>query len=125
MLIQLAFAQKLIATDVFQVTLAAMLISMFIAPFLIERVARLGGEMARGDWAHKAKAIYDVATSAFGMEEHVILCGYGRTGEQIGQFLAAEKIPFLALDIDPQRSQARRPRRRQGGCSAAPIASRY
>jgi len=100
-LIQLAFAQKLIAADVFQVTLAAMLISMFIAPFLIERVARLGGEMARGDWAHKAKAIYEVATSAFGMEDHVILCGYGRTGEQIGKFLAAEKISFLALDVDP------------------------
>ncbi|RLJ63794.1 cation:proton antiporter [Sulfurisoma sediminicola] len=100
-LIQLAYAQKLIAADVFQVTLAAMLISMFIAPFLIERVARLGGEMARGDWAHKAKAIYEVATSAFGMEDHVILCGYGRTGEQIGKFLGAEKIPFLALDVDP------------------------
>jgi monovalent cation:H+ antiporter-2, CPA2 family len=100
-LIQLAFAQKLIRDDVFQVTLAAMLVSMFLAPFLIERVARLGGEMARGDWAHKAKAIYEVATSAFGMEDHVILCGYGRTGEQIGQFLGAEKIPFLALDIDP------------------------
>jgi CPA2 family monovalent cation:H+ antiporter-2 len=100
-LIQLAFAQKLIAADVFQVTLAAMLVSMFIAPFLIERVARLGGEMARGDWAHKAKAIYEVATSAFGMEDHVILCGYGRTGEQIGKFLGAEKIPFLALDVDP------------------------
>ncbi|MBU0751886.1 MAG: cation:proton antiporter [Gammaproteobacteria bacterium] len=100
-LIQLAFAHQLIRADVFQVTLAAMLMSMFIAPFLIERVARLGGEMARGDWAHKAKAIYEVATSAFGMEDHVILCGYGRTGEQIGNFLAAEKIAFLALDVDP------------------------
>ncbi len=100
-LIQLAFVHRLIANDVFQVTLAAMLISMFLAPFLIERAARLGGEVASGDWAHKAKAIYEVATSAFGMEDHVILCGYGRTGEQVGKFLGAEKIPFLALDIDP------------------------
>jgi monovalent cation:H+ antiporter-2, CPA2 family len=100
-LIQLAYAQKLIADDVFQVTLAAMLISMFIAPFLIERVARLGGELASGDWAHKAKAIHEVAAGAFGMEDHVILCGYGRTGEQIGRFLGAENIPFIALDIDP------------------------
>ena len=101
MLIQLAFARKLIGEDVFQVTLAAMLISMFLAPFLIERAARFGGEMAKGDWAHKAKAVYEVAASAFGMENHVILCGYGRTGEVIGKFLGAEKIPFLALDIDP------------------------
>jgi monovalent cation:H+ antiporter-2, CPA2 family len=100
-LIQLAFVHQLIAEDVFQVTLAAMLVSMFIAPFLIERAARLGGEMARGDWAHKAKAIYEVAASAFGMEGHVILCGYGRTGEQVGKFLGAERIHFLALDVDP------------------------
>lgn len=102
-LIGLAHGLKLIGTDVFQVTLSAMLISMFLAPFLIERAARLSGEMAKGDWAHKAKAIHDIAVAGFGLEQHVILCGYGRTGRQIGEFLAAENIPFLALDIDPQQ----------------------
>ncbi|MBI4985050.1 MAG: cation:proton antiporter [Rhodocyclales bacterium] len=102
-LIELAFNLKLIAADVFQVTLAAMLISMFLAPFLIERAARLGGEMAKGDWAHKAKAIHDVAVGAFGLDHHVVICGFGRTGRRIGEFLAAEGIPFLALDVDPQQ----------------------
>ncbi len=122
-LIQLAFAQKLIPGDVFQVTLAAMLVSMFLAPFLIERVARLGGEMARGDWAHKAKAIYEVATSAFGMEDHVILCGYGRTGEQIGKFLAPSGSPSSPSTSTPTRSSAPSPRAARW-CSAAPTASR-
>jgi CPA2 family monovalent cation:H+ antiporter-2 len=80
-----------------------MLISMFIAPFLIERAARLSGQMAHGDWAHKAKAIHDVAVAGFGLEGHVIICGYGRTGGHIAEFLAEEQIPFLALDIDPQQ----------------------
>ena len=102
-LIELAYQLKLIPTDVFQVTLAAMLISMFVAPFLIERAANLGGQMAKGDWAHKAKAIHDVAVGAFGMNRHVIVCGYGRTGRRIGEFLAAEQIPFIALDVDPQQ----------------------
>ena len=102
-LIELAFQLKLVAVDVFQVTLAAMLISMFVAPFLIARAAQLGGMMAKGDWAHKAKAIHDVAVGAFGMNDHVIVCGYGRTGRRIGDFLAAENIPFLALDVDPQQ----------------------
>lgn len=101
-LIGLAAELKLIADDVFQVTLAAMLISMFLAPFLIERAARLGGRMAKGDWAHKAKTIHDIAVDAFTLENHVILCGYGRTGRRIGDFLAAEGIPFLALELDPQ-----------------------
>lgn len=102
-LIELSYQLKLIPVDVFQVTLAAMLISMFVAPFLIERAARVGGQMAKGDWAHKAKAIHDVAVGAFGMNRHVIVCGYGRTGRRIGEFLAAEQIPFLALDVDPQQ----------------------
>ncbi len=102
-LIGLAHGLKLVSTEVFQVTLSAMLISMFLAPFLIERAARLSGEMAKGDWAHKAKAIHDIVVAGFGLDKHVILCGFGRTGRQIGEFLAAENIPFLALDIDPQQ----------------------
>jgi monovalent cation:H+ antiporter-2, CPA2 family len=102
-LISLARHLELIESDVFQVTLSAMLISMFLAPFLIERAARFSGELGKGDWAHKAKAIHDISTRSFGLEDHVIICGYGRTGQQIGEFLAIEGIPFLALDIDPQR----------------------
>lgn len=102
-LIGLAYSLKLVSGDVFQLTLAAMLISMFIAPFLIERTARLSGQMAHGNWAHKAKAIHDIAVASFGTEGHVIICGYGRTGGRIAEFLAAEQIPFLALDVDPQQ----------------------
>jgi CPA2 family monovalent cation:H+ antiporter-2 len=102
-LISLAYHLKLIELDVFQVTLSAMLMSMFIAPFLIEKAARLSGELGKGDWAHKAKTIHDISAKSFGLEDHVIICGYGRTGQQIGEFLAVEGIPFLALDIDPHR----------------------
>ena len=99
----------LISADVFQVTLSAMLLSMFLAPFLIERAARLGGEMARGDWAHKAKAIHDIAVAGFTLERHVIICGYGRTGQHVGQFLASENITFLALDVDPRQARQQPP----------------
>lgn len=102
-LIGLASDLKLIQRDVFQVTVSAMLISMFLAPFLINRAAHFGGQLARGDWSHKAKAIHEIAVAGFGLEGHVIICGYGRTGRLIGEFLATENIPFLALDIDPHQ----------------------
>jgi CPA2 family monovalent cation:H+ antiporter-2 len=102
-LIQLANSLGLVSADTFQLTLSAMLISMFIAPFLIEGAARLSGELARGDWTNKAINIHDIATKSFGLEDHVIICGYGRSGERIGEFLNAENIPFLALEIDPAR----------------------
>jgi CPA2 family monovalent cation:H+ antiporter-2 len=38
-----------------------------------------------------------------GIENHVILCGFGRTGQSLARFLEAEDIPFIALDIDSTR----------------------
>jgi CPA2 family monovalent cation:H+ antiporter-2 len=34
---------------------------------------------------------------------HAIVCGYGRIGQSIGHLLEAEKVPYLALDLDPVR----------------------
>lgn len=102
-LIELARQLGLIATDVFQITLSAMLISMFIAPFLIARAARFSGDLGRGDWAHKTKVIHDIAVQSMNLGDHVIICGYGRSGQRISHFLQLENIPFLALDVDPQQ----------------------
>ncbi len=102
-LIELARQLQLISVGVFQITLSAMLMSMFIAPFLIARAARLSGDMGRGDWAHKAAAIHDIAVHSLDLGQHVVICGYGRTGGRIAEFLDIENIPFIALDVDPQR----------------------
>ncbi len=102
-LIELAHQLRLIGDSAFQITLSAMLLSMFIAPFLIGRAARLSGDLGRGDWAHKATAIHNIAVHSMDLGQHVVICGFGRTGGRIAEFLAIEKIPFIALDVDPQR----------------------
>lgn len=35
--------------------------------------------------------------------DHVILCGYGRVGQNLARFLEQNQIPFVALDLDPTR----------------------
>lgn len=102
-LIELAYTLKLIALDVFQVTLSAMLISMFLAPLLIKRAAKLSVDMGRGSWAHSTTILQDVAVHSMDLTDHVLVCGYGRTGERIAEFLKMEGLPFIALDADPQR----------------------
>ena len=104
-LIGLAREQHLIADDVFQITLTAMLMSMFIAPFLISHASRMSSRLAHGDWSHKAKVIHDIASTSMELDQHVILCGYGRSGQRVGEFLAAEGIPFIAIDLDPSHVQ--------------------
>ncbi|MAS26767.1 TrkA family potassium uptake protein [Synechococcus sp. UW105] len=40
------------------------------------------------------------------MHDHVIICGYGRIGREIGEQLLQENIAVLVVELDPQRSQA-------------------
>ena len=37
---------------------------------------------------------------ARGLADHVIIGGYGRVGQTIGRLLAAENVPFIALDTN-------------------------
>ena len=102
-LLALAMERRLLPDDVFQVTMAAMLLSMFIAPFLIDYAAKFSGQVSKGSWMNDAKALHDVAVEAMAVSKHVILCGFGRSGQNVSAFLTREKIPFLALDLDEAR----------------------
>lgn len=42
------------------------------------------------------------------LRNHVLICGYGRVGRAIARVLAAHDIPFVALDLDPNRVAAAR-----------------
>lgn len=101
-LVELAHQLHLISLSVFQISLSAMLISMFIAPFLINRAAKLSVDLGRGDWAHSVTIIQDVAVHSMALKDHVVICGFGRVGERIAEFLTMENIPFIGLDADPQ-----------------------
>jgi CPA2 family monovalent cation:H+ antiporter-2 len=37
------------------------------------------------------------------LRNHAIICGYGRIGQSVGHLLEEEKIPYVALDLDPLR----------------------
>lgn len=40
------------------------------------------------------------------MKDHVIIAGYGRAGQLIGQLLSENLIPFVALDVSNERVAA-------------------
>jgi CPA2 family monovalent cation:H+ antiporter-2 len=102
-LLALGLERQLLPQDVFQVTMAAMLLSMFIAPFLIERAVHFSERISKGSWMNDAKALHDVAVEAMSVRKHVILCGFGRSGQNVSTFLVRENIPFIALDLDEAR----------------------
>ncbi|MGE5027725.1 MAG: NAD-binding protein, partial [Betaproteobacteria bacterium] len=50
--------------------------------------------------------LHEIAVRSAGSEAHVIVCGYGRSGQNLARFLEQEGISFIALDVDPQRVKA-------------------
>ncbi len=98
-----AGASGLIENSILQPVLAAMVLSMFIAPFLIEYSESMMQRFYSSEWMYRAMQITSIATQTMATQDHVIICGYGRSGQSISRILERESIPFIALDLDPQR----------------------
>lgn len=105
-LLALAADQGLMSVETAQPVLAALVISMLIAPLLIHRMEWIAGKLSGSEWANRAKEVHDIALKTFGKSGHVILCGYGRSGQSLARFLETESITFVALDFDPERVKA-------------------
>ncbi|MBK9244512.1 MAG: cation:proton antiporter [Burkholderiales bacterium] len=97
----LALGAGAIAPEPAQVALTAVLFSMIAGPLLI-RLNRPIAEFAAGGRKEAAAPAVPVPPAA-DLRQHVIICGYGRIGQNVGRFLGEEGIPFVALDLDPVR----------------------
>ena len=86
-----------------QAVLAAMLLSMLIAPFLIQYSDQIALRFASNEWLLQSLALTKVATKSVRNKDHVIICGFGRSGQALAKMLDQENISYLALDLDPDR----------------------
>ena len=69
--------------------------------------------LTANDWLARAAQVTAIAAQAMARQDHVIVCGYGRSGQNLARLLEREDIPFVALDNDPQRvREAAAPARR-------------
>ena len=102
-ILALGLEQKLIAGDNLQLVLAASLISMVLAPFIIQYNGRVARKLVKSYARRGSQVVEKLEGVAKDLHDHVIICGYGRSGQYLGRFLKEEHIPFIALDIDPTR----------------------
>lgn len=102
-LLALASESSLLDNALLQPILAAMVLSMFLAPFIIESSDRIALRFSTSEWMQRAMQITSIAAQTLAEKNHVIICGYGRSGQNLSRILEQESIPFIALDLDPQR----------------------
>ncbi|MBK8015897.1 MAG: cation:proton antiporter [Betaproteobacteria bacterium] len=86
-----------------QIVLAAMLVSMLLSPFIVLNSDRLVSRWVRSEWMQRAMALHDIAVKSMGIRGHVIVCGFGRSGQNLARILEQEAMDYIALDLDPAR----------------------
>lgn len=103
-LLTLANTNAILDQKTAQLLLLAILFSMSIAPFLIRYNGPLAKLFVHARLRNHDKEILEtIRQEAEHLAEHVILCGYGRVGQNLAKLLEQEDIPYLAFDLDPTR----------------------
>ncbi len=102
-LLTLGAEQGLVAPHWVSPVLACMVLSMLATPFLIIYSNRIVNRLSSSDWLMQSVALTTIAKKAIAAEKHVIICGYGRSGQNLARLLSPEGIPYMALDLDPDR----------------------
>lgn len=103
-ILTLAVANQLLPPDYAQVVLGAILMSMLLAPILIRHnywlVTLFFPSLSQDKTQRPENKIFQLAS---GSNDHVLICGYGRVGQNVASFLRKVEIPYIALDLDPSR----------------------
>ena len=102
-LLSLAQKDNLIPPALMNPILASMVLSMLATPFIIMYSNRIVMKFVASEWLQQSLQMTTIASRAMNVNKHVIICGYGRCGQNLGHMLDQEKIPYMALDLDPDR----------------------
>jgi CPA2 family monovalent cation:H+ antiporter-2 len=98
-----AYEQGLISADLLNPTLASMVLSMLASPFIIMYSNQLVMRLVASEWLMQSLQMTNIARKSIDTHEHLLICGFGRCGQNLSRLLESEKIPYLALDLDPDR----------------------
>jgi CPA2 family monovalent cation:H+ antiporter-2 len=102
-LLTLARQNDLIPPHLINPILASMVLSMLATPFIIQFSNRIVMKLVASEWLMQSLQMTNIARKAINTNKHVIICGYGRCGQNLARMLEQEGIPYMALDLDPDR----------------------
>jgi CPA2 family monovalent cation:H+ antiporter-2 len=102
-LLTLGNQNNLIPPDWLNPVLASMVLSMMVTPFIIMRANQWVMKWSATDWLQQSLEMTQLAQKSINTKKHIIICGYGRCGQNLAKLLRTQDIPYLALDLDPDR----------------------
>jgi monovalent cation:H+ antiporter-2, CPA2 family len=103
-LLTLLLRRRLADPDVVQPLLAATALSMMVSPFVIRHNRQITRAFLRQSGPPQTEAMREArVTLAVAEREHVVICGFGRVGQNIARVLEQTGFEYIALDLDTYR----------------------
>ncbi|MEI6733621.1 MAG: cation:proton antiporter [Comamonadaceae bacterium] len=102
-LLTLAQSNALVPPALLNPILASMVLSMLATPFIILHSNQLVMKLVSSEWLQQSLQMTTIARKSINVNKHVIICGFGRCGQNLARMLDLEGIPYMALDLDPDR----------------------
>ncbi len=103
-LLTLLLRRELADPAIVQPLLAATVLSMVLSPLLIRHNRRITRTVLSESRPSRPEAVREAAvTRAVAERDHVVICGFGRVGQNIARVLEQTGFEYLALDLDPYR----------------------
>lgn len=96
---------RVVDAEIVQPLLVAVVLSMVIGALILRNNKRIARLLLRegGPPQPSARAREEEATAEVAAREHVVLCGYGRVGQNVARVLESQGFEYIALDLDPAR----------------------
>lgn len=108
-LISLALASNLLGHTEGQVLIMTLVASMMLAPLMIRSSYNIAQKVFTTSYNEGFQRMeQETWQDAKDLKGHVIICGYGPFGQNVGYLLEQEGVEFVALDLDPLRVQEAR-----------------
>ncbi len=103
-LLTLVLRRELLDPGVAQPLLAAIVLSMVLSPLLIRHNRRITRALLGESGPPHSEAMRETqATLAVAERDHVVICGFGRVGQNIARVLEQTGFEYIALDLDAYR----------------------
>ena len=102
-LLNLANENSLVPPNLLNPILASMVLSMLATPFIILYSNTIVMKLVSSEWLQQSLQMTSIARKSINANKHVIICGFGRCGQNLGSMLEQESIQYIALDLDPDR----------------------
>jgi CPA2 family monovalent cation:H+ antiporter-2 len=103
-LLTLLLKGSVIDTGIVQALLTTIALSMLLGPLLVRYNGRIADVVLRRESVVPSEVVIETAaTRELARREHVIICGFGRVGQNLARVLEKRGFEFIAIDLDPFR----------------------